>query len=259
MEQIEAYLKKLALFNAFSMDILEELVKKSHVSTYSPGEVIINFGQPGKFLGIILSGVAEAVVSVASGERQRIGLIKQGEFIGEMSLLTGEPTSADVIGLEKCEILLIPQDTFSVYLAGNAEAIKVMAKAMNERLRNRSQSEDAQTRARDAWRSTQDPYGFKLATTEPMKILVINSGSSSLKFNFYDTEDEANSMKGIIEKIGSKNAVISVNSKYSTHTSELGAIGYREALEILIQTIADPVNGVIRDLGQLDGVRNIAA
>ena len=97
MKQTEKSLKKIPLFNTFSVDILKALIQKSSVNIYAAGEVIISCGQPGKFLGVILSGLAEAVVSGINGRRQRLGLIKQGEFLGEMSLLTGEPTSTEEI------------------------------------------------------------------------------------------------------------------------------------------------------------------
>ena len=41
-----------------------------------------------------------------------------------------------------------------------------------------------------------------------MKILVINTGSSSLKFLLFDMSDETVLAKGICEKIGSENGII---------------------------------------------------
>src|SRR5215469_8408834 len=47
-----------------------------------------------------------------------------------------------------------------------------------------------------------DPYGLKLQGERPEKILVINVGSSSLKYSFYDTADESRHAKGLVERIG---------------------------------------------------------
>ena len=41
-----------------------------------------------------------------------------------------------------------------------------------------------------------DPYGLKLQGERPEKILVINCGSSSLKYSFYETTDEARQARG---------------------------------------------------------------
>lgn len=54
MEHIDKFLKELSLFKSFSPSELKMLVEKSHVKTFAPQEVIIQFGQPGRFLGVIL-------------------------------------------------------------------------------------------------------------------------------------------------------------------------------------------------------------
>ena len=137
MEHIEKFLAELPLFKKFSLTELEKLIGKSHVKTFAPQEVIIHFGQPGRFLGIVLDGEAEAVITSKTGERIRLGLLERGDFLGEISLLTGEPTSADVIALKKCNLFLIPQEIFSTFVAVNPEAVKVIAKTITERLKSR--------------------------------------------------------------------------------------------------------------------------
>ena len=57
-------------------------------------------------------------------------------------------------------------------------------------------------KAAAAVRKGDDPYGLKLKGERPEKILVINCGSSSLKYSFYDTTDEARHAHGAIERIG---------------------------------------------------------
>jgi acetate kinase len=47
-----------------------------------------------------------------------------------------------------------------------------------------------------------DPYGLTLKGERPEKILVINCGSSSLKYSFYDTANEARQARGLVERIG---------------------------------------------------------
>lgn len=254
MEHVETFLRELPLFKTSSSIELTKLIEKSQLKTFDPHEIIIKFGQPGRFLGIILEGEAEAVVTGKRGDRQRLGLVKQGDFIGEMSLLTGEPTSADVIALEKCEVLLIPQETFSTLLAVNPEAVKVMARTMTERLRSRQQNEEAQALVKEAWHSAPDPYGLRLSTVTPMKILVINCGSSSLKFGYFDTGEERNNLEGIVERIGLEDARINFSSKKVKISKELGSIDHSEAFRAVVALITDHDEGVIRDLSELTAV-----
>ncbi len=251
MEHIDVFLKKLPLFETFSSNELQELIKRSQLKTFDPYEIMIKFGQPGSFLGVLLTGEAEAVVTRKTGERQRLGLIEPGDLLGEMSLLTGEPTSADVIALEKCEILLIPQEAFSTSLAVNPAAIKVIARTMSERLKNRQQDEKEEALLEEARQSVPDPYGLRLSTATPMKILIINCGSSSLKYGYFDTQQEANNMEGIVERIGLENARMTFSSKKNKISRELGSIDHSGALGAMAEMLTDHDKGVINDLNEL--------
>jgi len=251
MEHIDVFLKKLPLFETFSSNELQELIKRSQLKTFNPYEIMIKFGQPGSFLGVLLTGEAEAVVTRKTGERQRLGLIEPGDLLGEMSLLTGEPTSADVIALEKCEILLIPQEAFSTSLAVNPAAIKVIARTMSERLKNRQQDEKEEALLEEARQSVPDPYGLRLSTATPMKILIINCGSSSLKYGYFDTQQEANNVEGIVERIGLENTRMTFSSKKNKISRELGSVDHSGALGAMAEMLTDHDKGVINDLNEL--------
>jgi acetate kinase len=57
-------------------------------------------------------------------------------------------------------------------------------------------------KAAAAFRKSADPYGLQLKGERPEKILVINCGSSSLKYAFFDSENESNIVRGQVERIG---------------------------------------------------------
>ena len=254
MRNIETFLKELPLFRSFTSSQLSELVQKSLQKIFKPGDEIIKFGQPGEFLGVVLSGEAEAVVDRGKETQRRLGFDRPGDFLGEMSLLTGEPTSADVIALEDTELLLIPQDIFSAYLAINPEAIQVMAKTMSERLRNRQHNEEAQALINEAWNEYPDLYGLNLSTASPMKILVINCGSSSLKFGYFDTENPANNLEGKVERIGLDNPIITATSVKEKLTRELSNLNHRESLKAVFTLLTDAYNGPLDELESLTAV-----
>ncbi len=235
MERVVKLLGNLPLFKTFSPVELEQLVDKSRLQAFAPQEVIISFGEPGRFLGIIVDGEAEALITSELGERQRIGLLQVGDFLGEVSLLTGEPTVADVIALKRCQLLLIPQETFSTFLAANPEALRVMAKAITERLRWRESDEPAQARLEDAWRSVPDPYGLELSTATAMKILVLNCGSHSLKFDYFDTGLKANNLEGIVEGIGSEHSRIVFSSERGRKSRGLGSVDHAQAFKAMVR------------------------
>jgi acetate kinase len=254
MEHIIQFLEGLPLFEDFSQKKLEELIDNCYFGSYTPEEIIIHMGQPGRFLGIMLEGEAEAIIASKSGKRIKIGEIKQGGFLGEMSLLTGEPTNADVIAVKKCELILIPPESFTKYIAINPQSVKVMAKTITERLRARQHNEEEQMRIEAAWKSVPDPYGLGLSASTPMKILVVNCGSSSLKYNYFDTERSSNNCEGIVERIGLKTSRFISNCGKERKTRELGSIGYEEAFKAVVESLTDPDEGVIKNMDEISAV-----
>jgi acetate kinase len=54
----------------FSADRLRELVAESRAITFDPNEAVIQFGEEGHFLGILLSGRAEVSVTHDSAKRR---------------------------------------------------------------------------------------------------------------------------------------------------------------------------------------------
>jgi acetate kinase len=129
-----------------------------------------------------------------------------------------------------------------------------MARIMTQRLRNRQQSEEAQVMVEEAWQRAPDPYGLRLSTAGSMKILVINSGSSSLKYSYFDTVDETNNVEGLVERIGLDNSRIVSSSEKHKINRELGSIDHSEAFRAIVELITDVDDGVIENLNQLTAV-----
>lgn len=85
-----------------------------------------------------------------------------------------------------------------------------------------------------------------------MTILVINSGSSSLKFQVIDSENEEVLAKGVCERIG-----IDGRFTYRTRTGiflkeAVPMKNHTQAVHTLLDTLADPEKGVIKDFREID-------
>jgi len=92
-----------------------------------------------------------------------------------------------------------------------------------------------------------------------MKILVINTGSSSIKYQLFDMDRDRAMVVGLIEKIGEKNSVLSQKTldpngdsreKVETVPIEDHAAGLLRIVEILTH----PEHGVIRDKSEITAV-----
>ena len=88
-----------------------------------------------------------------------------------------------------------------------------------------------------------------------MRILVLNSGSSSVKFQILDMEDQSVLLKGIVERIGSTRAVLSYQPSEGHKISDVREVLDQDAaLRLIVQTITKPELGVIASTDELDGV-----
>ena len=88
-----------------------------------------------------------------------------------------------------------------------------------------------------------------------MKILVINCGSSSLKFQLINSDDDTVMAKGLCERIGSEGSQM----EYAANGGEKEIIkvdmpDHAAAAENVINTLIDKDKGVIGDLSQIDAV-----
>ncbi len=87
-----------------------------------------------------------------------------------------------------------------------------------------------------------------------MKILVLNCGSSSLKFQVIDMENEERLIKGNYESIGGKRACLRFNVRGEKVEIEKAARNYEEAVRIVLNIIQDEKYKVISSLDEIGAV-----
>ncbi len=88
-----------------------------------------------------------------------------------------------------------------------------------------------------------------------MKILVLNCGSSSIKYQMIETKTESTLAKGLIERIGMSSAVLTHQPEDGEKIQIVGEILDHEiALEYVIAVLLSKNHGVIDDKGEIDAV-----
>jgi len=88
-----------------------------------------------------------------------------------------------------------------------------------------------------------------------MKILVINAGSSSLKYQFIDIETEAVLAKGLCERIGIEGSMLTqkVEGKENLVREE-HMNDHSDAIKMVIEALTGPEHNVISDMKEIDAV-----
>ena len=88
-----------------------------------------------------------------------------------------------------------------------------------------------------------------------MKVLVVNAGSSSLKYQLFDTATESVLAKGICERIGIDGRIEHRKGENGEkHKVELPMKDHAVATEVVIKYLTDPELGVISDMNEIEGV-----
>jgi acetate kinase len=90
-----------------------------------------------------------------------------------------------------------------------------------------------------------------------MKVLVINSGSSSIKYQLFDMADESVLVAGILEEIGRKESRLThrkrdVSGEFIEHVHKGHVIDHREGFHVIMVFFSDPDRGW--DLSDLFGI-----
>ena len=87
-----------------------------------------------------------------------------------------------------------------------------------------------------------------------MKILVINCGSSSLKYQLIDMEGEKLLAKGNFERIGEKEAFVTHKVNGEKYVINAPVMDHEEALKIVLEQLVHKDYGVIKDLSEISAV-----
>ncbi len=87
-----------------------------------------------------------------------------------------------------------------------------------------------------------------------MKILVINSGSSSLKYQLIDMETESVLAKGICERIGIANSNFIYKARGIVVEQQIDMPNHNVAVKLVLDKLMDKEVGVISSMTEIDGV-----
>ncbi|EIF6290690.1 acetate kinase [Clostridium perfringens] len=88
-----------------------------------------------------------------------------------------------------------------------------------------------------------------------MKILIINCGSSSLKYKLIDMANEKDIIEGIVERIGlDQSRLVQKNELREIYILEKEIKDHKEAIDIVLNTLVDPKVGVIESIDEITAV-----
>jgi|TARA_Y100000992_G_scaffold182644_1_gene123320 CRP/FNR family transcriptional regulator/CRP/FNR family cyclic AMP-dependent transcriptional regulator len=134
MKNIEL-LKTVSLFWDLDKTELGYISDKMVSKKFENGNLIFLEESEGKNLFFVVEGSVKVTRLSKDGREVILAMLNAGDFFGEMSLLDGEARSANVIALEKTEVLSLKRDDFLVVLHDYPKIAIQLLKEMTSRLR----------------------------------------------------------------------------------------------------------------------------
>lgn len=87
-----------------------------------------------------------------------------------------------------------------------------------------------------------------------MKILIVNAGSSSLKYQLIDMEDEQTIAKGLAERIGIEGSKLTQTANGKKFVAEAAMADHVEASKFMLRALTDKEVGPLKDMSEIGAV-----
>ena len=121
-------------FKALRPRLTDQVFAATKERRSGAGETIIRQGQRGDALFVVIDGEARVTLRDHGGEARTIATLAAGSVAGEMSLITQEPATADVIAETDVRVLVLPAAAFDALAAKNPELTIVLTNVVADRL-----------------------------------------------------------------------------------------------------------------------------
>ena len=140
--QIRSVVGHNALFDDFNEADLRQLGPFMRVYVSPPGGVIIREGDPGDFMLFIIAGLVDVTKTDRWGTVKRIAVVKDGQALGEMSMIDGEARFASCSAIEETTFAYLSRPSLQKLITGEPRlAAKILMKLvfiLSQRLRQTS-------------------------------------------------------------------------------------------------------------------------
>ena len=125
------------LFEGLDPDVLEKIAPGVGIISLREGEVIFREGEQGDSLYLIGEGSVKISKIGRGGKQETLGVVRSGDFFGEMALLDGQPRSAMAMAAEPTVLGTVGEETFEqiVELAPSRLHINFL-RSVTQRLRS---------------------------------------------------------------------------------------------------------------------------
>jgi CRP-like cAMP-binding protein len=140
VERRVSSLQRIGMLGPLTPEQIGRLAEENVERVYAAGEPVIRQGDPGNSLFVIMSGRVEVTVLQEGAPPVRLATLEEGDYFGEMSLMTGAPRSATVAALVETRLLEVGKESFRRILAAQPNLVEQLGAALQVRQSERAQA-----------------------------------------------------------------------------------------------------------------------
>lgn len=141
------HIKTVPLFSSVPESELEKIGTRLKSVFCKQGEIIISEGEVGDCLYIIREGRVKVVVNAGMGEDEIVlSYLTDGDYFGEMALITGEPRSATVIAETDTHLWQLDKNDFDAMVLNNPSITLSLTHMLSQRLKMANKARESSER-----------------------------------------------------------------------------------------------------------------
>ena len=115
-------LKNIPFFNGLTDEDLQKITEKIKLEYFPADHIIFNEGDPGDMMYVIKRGEAQVI-----RENAILAVLKDGQFFGEMALVSDEPRNASIKTVTDMEALTLSKEDFKRLLETNSSIASIVS------------------------------------------------------------------------------------------------------------------------------------
>jgi CRP-like cAMP-binding protein len=126
-------LASVTLFASLSEDDRADVAERLQYAPFARGDTITKQGNKAHWLYILAFGEAEVLYEPPGGAPQAIGMVRAGEFFGEMALVSGDARTATAVAKTDVECYRLDRASFQELLLGKPQIAEEIKRIMGTR------------------------------------------------------------------------------------------------------------------------------
>ncbi len=126
-------LQSASCLHCLTHEQAQQIAEQAPRRLFAHGEILMREGEEGDSMYVILDGRVDVFIKTPSGGSEKIGTLTKGDYVGEMSLLTGEPRSATVRANGDVLVMEVNKHMLAPILKKQPELVETLSEMLAKR------------------------------------------------------------------------------------------------------------------------------